>query len=57
MEADAFIIAMMKLPGGRDRLVRHGHGPAREIQTGIGPCREDPGSWALMKKSALPRLS
>ena len=27
----------MKLPDGRDRLVRHGHGPARAIQTGIGP--------------------
>lgn len=22
---------------GRDRIVRHGHGPEREIQTGIGP--------------------
>ena len=39
MEAEAFLAAMkeMKLPDGRDRLVRHGHGPAREIQTGIGP--------------------
>src|ERR1700687_376192 len=26
-----------KLPNGRDRLVRHGHGPTRTIQTGIGP--------------------
>ena len=26
----------LKLPDGRDRLVRHGHGPARTIQTGIG---------------------
>jgi hypothetical protein len=40
MEAEAFLAAMkdMKLPAGRDR-----HGPAREIQTGIG-------------KSALPWL-
>jgi len=27
----------LKLPDGRDRLVRHGHGPERTIQTGIGP--------------------
>ena len=27
----------VQLPDGRDRLVRHGHGPEREIQTGIGP--------------------
>jgi putative transposase len=27
----------LKLPDGRDRLVRHGHGPERLIQTGIGP--------------------
>src|SRR5258708_4428909 len=26
----------LKLAGGRDRLVRHGHGPTRTIQTGIG---------------------
>jgi transposase-like protein len=25
------------LPDGRDRLVRHGHGPERLVQTGIGP--------------------
>ena len=38
MEAAAFLAAMngLKLPDGRDRLVRHGHGPARTIQTGIG---------------------
>src|SRR5512146_1905707 len=38
-EADAFV-AMWKdvrLPDGRDRVVRHGHGPERAIQTGIGP--------------------
>ena len=26
-----------RLPDGRDRVVRHGHGPERAIQTGIGP--------------------
>ena len=39
MEAEAFLAAMKdrKLPDGRDRVVRHGHGPERAIQTGIGP--------------------
>ena len=39
MEAEAFLTEMkdLKLADGRDRLVRHGHGPARTIQTGIGP--------------------
>ena len=39
MEADAFLSAMqdLRLPDGRVRLVRHGHGPERAIQTGIGP--------------------
>src|SRR6202049_4786247 len=39
LEAEAFLAAMkeLKLGDGRDRLVRHGHGPARTIQTGIGP--------------------
>jgi len=39
MEAEAFLAAMkgLKLADGRDRLVRHGHGPERTIQTGIGP--------------------
>ena len=27
----------LKLADGRDRVVRHGHGPERTIQTGIGP--------------------
>jgi putative transposase len=38
-EADAFLAAMkgVQLPDGRDRLVRHGHGPERRVQTGIGP--------------------
>src|ERR1039457_122938 len=39
MEAEAFLAAMkdFKLPDGRGRVVRHGHGPERMIQTGIGP--------------------
>ena len=39
MEAEAFLATMkgLKLADGRDRLVRHGHGPERTIQTGIGP--------------------
>lgn len=38
-EADAFLAAMKgeRLADGRDRVVRHGLGPVREIQTGIGP--------------------
>jgi transposase-like protein len=39
MEAETFLAGMkdLKLPDGRDRVVRHGHGPERTIQTGIGP--------------------
>src|ERR1700756_4338319 len=38
-EADAFVAMWkdLKLPDGRDRVVRHGHGPYRAIQTGVGP--------------------
>lgn len=38
-EAEAFLAAMQdeRLADGRARLVRHGHGPERTIQTGIGP--------------------
>jgi len=38
-EADAFLAAMKgeRLPDGRERVVRHGHGPERQVQTGIGP--------------------
>lgn len=37
-EADAFVagFADETLPDGRRRVVRHGHGPERPIQTGIG---------------------
>ena len=39
-EADSFVAMWkdLKLPDGRDRIVRHGHGPHRAIQTG-GACR------------------
>lgn len=39
LEAEAFLAARddLRLPDGRPRLVRHGHGPERQIQTGIGP--------------------
>ena len=38
-EADAFVAMWkdLKLPDGRDRIARHGHGPDRTIQTGVGP--------------------
>jgi putative transposase len=38
-EAEAFLAAMQgeRLADGRARIVRHGHGPDRTIQTGIGP--------------------
>ena len=38
-EAEAFLASMKeeRLADGRARVVRHGHGPEREIQTGIGP--------------------
>src|SRR3712207_9485998 len=37
-EAEAFLARMkgMRLPDGRDRVVRHGHGPERTVQTGVG---------------------
>ena len=48
MEADAFLTAMkdLRLPDGRARLVRHGHGPERDIQTGIGPV---PVAWVRIR--------
>lgn len=38
-EADSFVAGFAEdlLPDGRRRVVRHGVGPEREIQTGIGP--------------------
>ena len=36
-EADSFVAMWkdLKLPDGRDRVVRHGHGPYRTIQTAL----------------------
>src|SRR3954454_7545985 len=38
-EAEAFLASMRdaRLPDGRDRLVRHGHGAEGMMQSGIGP--------------------
>jgi putative transposase len=38
-EAEAFLAEMrgLRLPDGRERVVRHGLGPERLVQTGIGP--------------------
>src|SRR5215213_3216973 len=38
-EAEAFLARTkdQRLPDGRERVVRHGHGPERRVQTGIGP--------------------
>ena len=38
-EAETFLAAMadQRLADGRARVVRHGHGPERTVQTGIGP--------------------
>jgi putative transposase len=64
-EADAFVAHLkdLKLPDGRDRVVRHGHGPQRTIQTGVGAVEmrrakvRDRATWARRTKSASPRRS
>src|SRR4029079_11862744 len=35
--AEAAVWKDLKWPDARDRVVRHGHGPHRAIQTGVGP--------------------
>ena len=68
LEADVFLAGMrgLKLPDGRDRLVRHGHGPERIIQTGIGPvavsrvkirdrCAATSGERVRFSSSILPK--
>src|SRR3979411_2815895 len=42
LEAEAFLAEMkgFRLADGRDRVVRHGHGPERTIQTGIGAVKD-----------------
>src|SRR3712207_9408272 len=44
-EAEAFLAAMKdrRLPGGGERVVRHGLGAEREIQNRIGPVPGRPG--------------
>jgi transposase-like protein len=66
-EADAFVARFVeaRLEDGRRRVVRHGHGPERVIQTGIGPVPvrrpkvrdRDPGATepARFTSAILPR--
>ena len=64
-EADSFVAMWkdLKLPDGRDRVVRHGHGPHRAILTGVGPVEvrrakvRDRGDVGAEEKSASPRQS
>src|SRR4051794_41979585 len=46
-EAEAFLATMreLRLPDGRERLVRHGLGPERLMQTGLGQSRCGGGRW------------
>src|SRR6266568_1195855 len=61
-EADAFVAMWkdLKLPDGRDRVVRHGHGPRRAIQTRVGPVEvrrakvRDRGAVGRRRKFASP---
>ena len=61
-EADSFVARWkdLKLPDGRDRIVRHGHGPHRAVQTGVGPVEvrrakvRDRGDVGQRRKSASP---
>ena len=61
-EANSFVAMWrdLKLPDGRDRIVRHGHGPHRAIQTGSGLSRSvaprcaTGATWAQRRKSASP---
>ncbi|MBL6081738.1 hypothetical protein JMJ56_27530 [Belnapia sp. T18] len=38
-EAEVFLAPMkgLPLPDGRERLMQHGHGLERQVQTGVGP--------------------
>src|SRR3954453_14602679 len=44
-EADAFLAEMkaLRLPDGRERIVRHGHGPERLVPPALGPADAEPG--------------
>ena len=60
-EAHSFVAMWkdLKLPDGRDRVVRHGYGPHRAIQTGVGPVEvrrakvRDRGDVAPRRKSVV----
>ena len=64
-EADAFVAMWrdVQLPDGRDRVVRHGHGPERAIQLGSGlsrsggPRSATAARWARRRKSGSRRRS
>ena len=65
-EADAFVAQHAEdvLPDGRQRVVRHGYGPERSIQTGIGAldvrarrCVTAPLMCRPRKRSASPQAS
>ena len=55
-EADAFVALWkdVKLADGRDRVVRHGHGPERAIQTGVGPVAVRRAKGAGPRRRCLP---
>ena len=55
-EVAAFLASRkdLKLADGRDRLVRHGHGPERVIQTGIGPVEVSGSRSAIELLAMLP---
>ena len=59
VEADAFVAQWkdLKLPDGRDRVVRHGHGPQRTIQTGSGLSRSDAPRYATGARQARRKKS
>src|ERR1700680_4051651 len=60
-EADAFVAQWkdLKLPDGRDRVVRHGHGPQRRNPDGDRACRgparqgatSPPSNWDHLRTS------
>ena len=59
-EAEALLAALKgeRMADGRERVVRHGHGPERLVQTGIGPgafgCAKRRGRGAV-GQAARPR--
>ena len=64
-EAEAFLAGMteQRLADGRARFVRHGHGPERAVQTGIGPVgvqrvpAPGPGLWRKLGDDGLRRAA